>query len=87
MAVSSRSCIFVTACIAFISFVFIASTPLMRHVKTRLLVDTTSFDHQPFKSAKQNVWADFSKSEAQKVSDFLYSIPELNLTRVAKGNK
>jgi hypothetical protein len=86
MASINRYWLQVSAFIAFVFFVITAFVPFVSRVQSTLLPSIAP-NAGPFKASKLNVWADLSREEAQELTKFLFSKPELNLTEASKANR
>jgi hypothetical protein len=76
-----------SACAAFLFFVYFAAAPIINQTKSVLFSPLEPYDDL-IKSQKKNVWADLSPDEAREVKEFvLSSSSSLNLTENSKASR
>jgi hypothetical protein len=64
--------------------VFLAGVPFFEHVKVALFAPRVIHNHY-INSPRENVWTDLRIDEVASLSKYLFSRPELNLTKTSKA--
>jgi primary-amine oxidase len=83
MPSTTKHWLVISASIAFIFFVIIASVTFLKHAKITFLTPGAE-EKTLFRASKHNVWTDLNKEEAGDVVNFLFKKSGQNLTESSK---